>query len=273
MDRALVATLNSLNPADRLEERLRPPLTDMAAVHHSGVVVRDGRVSTNGSRQTAPLRLAHRGDWRVAPENSLAALEAAMRIPDCDGVEFDVQLSRDGVPVLHHDRTLARVHGRPERVRQVKARDLGQLGIARLVDVLAALPGAWMDIDLKGEDHGDITADVLRAARGDNPADAVLSSKKPMTLAAMRDRLPGWDRWLNTRDLSPATLSLALGLDCRGVSVLWGAITPASLTRAFDAGLEVAAWTVRRPLTLGRLARLGVVACCVEADALDGEDG
>ena len=47
-----------------------------------------------------PLRLAHRGDWRVAPENTLDAFLAAMRIPGCDGVELDVRLSRDGVPVV-----------------------------------------------------------------------------------------------------------------------------------------------------------------------------
>ena len=87
----------------------------------------------------------------------------------------------------------------------------------------------------------------------------------------MRDRLPGWNRWLNAEDLSPATLSLAVGLGCRGVSVAWGAITPRGAAGARrDAGLEVAAWTVRRRATFDRLGRLGVVACCVEAAALDG---
>jgi glycerophosphoryl diester phosphodiesterase len=59
-----------------------------------------------------------------------------------------------------------------------------------------------------------------------------------------------------------------VGLGCRAVAVLWGAITPASVGRAHDAGLEVAAWTVRRRSTVDRLERLGVVACCVEAAAL-----
>ena len=45
---------------------------------------------------------------------------------------------------------------------------------------------------------------------------------------------------------------------------------PGSLARARAAGLEVAAWTVRRRATAERLARLGVVATCVEAAALDG---
>ncbi len=216
------------------------------------------------------LRLAHRGDWRVAPENTLAALEAAMRVPGCDGVEFDVRLARDGVPVILHDDTLLRVQGEPTPVARLDAAGLGRHGIPRLDDVLAALPDAWMDVELKGDDHGDATAAVLRAARGEAPANAVVSSFEPPTLVAMRDRLPGWVRWLNVEDLAPATLSLAIGLGCRGVSVEWGAITPASLARARSAGLEVAAWTVRRRATYERLARLGVVACCVEAAALDG---
>jgi glycerophosphoryl diester phosphodiesterase len=215
----------------------------------------------------APLRLAHRGDWRVAPENSLAALEAAMRVPGCDGVEFDVRLSRDGVPVLLHDATLARVQRRPDRVEALTATELADAGIPRLDEVLAALPGAWLDVELKGR-HGDATAEALRAARGEAPGDAVVSSFEPSALGAIRDRLPGWGRWLNAEDLAPATISLAVGLGCRGVSALWPAITPARMRAAAAAGLEVAAWTVRRRATLDRLGGLGVAACCVEGEAL-----
>ena len=219
---------------------------------------------------SAPLRLAHRGDWRVAPENTLAALLAAMRVPGCDGVEFDVRLSRDTVPVVLHDDTLARVQGVPTAVDRLDAAELANHGIPRLDAVLAALPGAWMDVELKGDDHGDATAAVLRAARGEAPADAVISSFERPTLVAMGERLPGWGRWLNTEDLAPATLSLAADLGCRGLSVEWRAITPAAMARAGAASLEVAAWTVRRRPTWARLARLGVVGCCVEAAALDG---
>lgn len=221
----------------------------------------------NGRR---PLRLAHRGDWRVAPENTLKALLAATRIPGCHGVEFDVRLSRDGVPVLLHDATLERVQHVPLGVGRLEASELAGHGIPRLDDVLAALPKAWMDIELKGDGHGEVTAAVMRSARGEAPSTAVVSSFEPTTLVVMRDRLPGWTRWLNAEDLSPATLSLAVDLDCRAVSVRWGAITPPSIVHAREAGLEVAAWTVRRRATFDRLARLGVVACCVEAAALDG---
>ena len=216
-----------------------------------------------------PLRLAHRGDTRVAAENSLDALVAATRIPGCDGVEFDVRLSRDGVPVLLHDERLRRVQRRPERVDELTADALAAVGIPTLASVLAALPvTAWLDVELKGDGHGAATADVLRTARGEAPARALVSSFEGPTLAAMRDLLPDWPRWLNVEDESPSTVSLAVGLGCSAVSVQWGSITQASLRRARDARIGVAAWTVRRRDTVERLGRLGVIACCVEGEAL-----
>ena len=218
------------------------------------------------------LRLAHRGDWRRAPENTLAALAAAMRVPGCDGVELDVQLSRDGAPVVLHDETLARVQGRPDRVDALDAAELAEAGVPSLAEALELLgPTAFLDIELKGAEHGDATADVLRAARGDHGLRAVVSSHEAPSLAAMADRLPNWTLWYVAMDLAPTTLSLALGLGCRGLCVLWGAITPASMREARDAGLDVAAWTVRLRSTYRRLERLGVMAQCVEAGALDGD--
>lgn len=59
--------------------------------------------------------VAHRGCPGHFPENSLvgmrAALEAGARY-----VEFDVQFSRDGVPVVLHDASLRRVTGKPGKV-------------------------------------------------------------------------------------------------------------------------------------------------------------
>lgn len=48
------------------------------------------------------LNIAHRGGAALKPENTLAAFSAAMA-RGCDGAELDVQLSADGVVVVHHD--------------------------------------------------------------------------------------------------------------------------------------------------------------------------
>lgn len=61
------------------------------------------------------LVVAHRGDWRTAPENSLLSLEAAIAL-GVDVVEIDLKRSKDGVLFLLHDPTLDRTttgHGAP----------------------------------------------------------------------------------------------------------------------------------------------------------------
>jgi glycerophosphoryl diester phosphodiesterase len=217
-----------------------------------------------------PLRLAHRGDWRRAPENSLAALVAAMTVDGCDGVEFDVRIARDGVPVVIHDPTLARVQGVDARVDGMDAAALAAHAVPTLADVLVALPPrAFLDVELKGDDHGVATASVLRSTRGHAPRRAVVSSFEPAALAAMRDLLPGWPRWLNADDLGPETLRTAIELGCAAVSVRHDALDAGAVTRARRAGLAVAAWTVRTLEDEVRLDALGVVAMCVEDDALE----
>ena len=49
-----------------------------------------------------PLIMAHRGFRGVAPENTMAAFRAAVAA-GADGIELDVHLTRDGVPVILHD--------------------------------------------------------------------------------------------------------------------------------------------------------------------------
>ena len=216
------------------------------------------------------LRLAHRGDWRHAPENSIAALQAALAVPGCDGVEFDVRLSSDGVPVLLHDETLQRVQGRTDRVDEVRARDLEDLGIPALADALHVVPHrATVDIDLKGL-HDRTVIEVLAAGRGPGLVNAVVSSFLPETLERVAGLAPAWPRWLNAHDLSAATIGRAAELGCQAISVDFHAIDAGSVALARSAGLDVVAWTVRRKTTYGRLQRLGVIAACVEAAALDG---
>ncbi len=136
------------------------------------------------------LRLAHRGDWRRAPENTLPALLAALKVPACDGLEFDVRLAADGVPVILHDKTLARVQGRPEPVGELQARALEDLGVPSLADVLAAIPHrAFLDVELKGR-HDRAVVEVLAAGRGPGLVNAVVSSFKPETLERVAGLVP-----------------------------------------------------------------------------------
>ena len=216
------------------------------------------------------LRLAHRGDWRRAPENTLAAFLAALDVPGCDGLEFDVRAAAGGVPVVIHDETLRRVQGVEGRVAAMTPDELEAHGVPTLEEVLAAVPRrAFLDVELKG-DPGRGAVDVLTAGRGPGLERAVVSSFEPGTLERVGRLAPSWPRWLNAIDLEPATIAVAADLECTGISVEWRSIDERSVARARAAELEVAAWTVRRRPTYARLERLGVVAICAEARALDG---
>ena len=216
------------------------------------------------------LRLAHRGDWRAGPENSLTAMRAALANRACDGLEFDIRASRGGTPIVLHDTTLQRVQGRPERPEDLSIAELAAAGIPTLAEVLeVAGPDPFLDIELKG-DLVPAIIEVIEGARGSSIDGAVVSSFEHASLAWVGQVRPGWARWLNANDLSLSTVQAAVELRCRGVSADWRSINRGTMARASAAGLEVAAWTVRRRPTADRLERLGVVAICVEAAALDG---
>lgn len=222
------------------------------------------------------LRLAHRGDWRVAPENSLAAIEAALRAPLCDGLEFDVRVSADGVPVLLHDESLARVQKVPARCVTLTAAELAVHGIPTLGQVLAVTDCEFfLDVELKEQVPGAIDALELERGRtgedgGPTLRNAVLSAFEPETLQWLAEQRPAWPRWLNAYDLAPRTIDLATELGCAAISAEWHSIDAAGVARANDAGLDVASWTVRDADDYRRLEALGLAAICVEAAALDG---
>src|SRR5262245_1193624 len=175
--------------------RMRPiPRSTRATTWGSARTSRSGRAVANRSHT---LRLAHRGDWRHHPENSLAALTAALAIPACDGLEFDVRRSSDGVPVLLHDETLTRVQGQPDRCDALTADELEALGIPSLADTLAAVGRkAFLDVELKGE-HDRSVVEVLASGRGADLRDAVVSSFDTATLERVAGLAPAWPRWLN----------------------------------------------------------------------------
>ena len=224
----------------------------------------------------ATLRLAHRGDWRAAPENSLAAMRSAVAIPGCDGLEFDIRSSGDGVPILLHDATLARVQRVPAACVTLTAAELAGHGIPALGEVLQAVGcDPFLDVELKEPVQRAI--DVLELERGRIDDDgrpvlrnAVVSSFDPAILRWLADQRPTWPRWLNAYDLSPGTVERAGELGCAAIAAEWHAVAADAVARAASAGLRVASWTVRDPAVYAESVALGLIAVCIEADALGG---
>ena len=72
------------------------------------------------------LIIAHRGYHAAVPENTLAAFEAAVTV-GVNGIETDVRISRDGLPVLIHDR----VTGSGDAVADLTRAEIEQFSVTR----------------------------------------------------------------------------------------------------------------------------------------------
>lgn len=70
--------------------------------------------------------IAHRGAMAEAPENTRAAFDRALEC-SVDGIEFDVQLSRDGVPVVFHDQSLEKINRSSRSVSHYTYAELGRM--------------------------------------------------------------------------------------------------------------------------------------------------
>jgi glycerophosphoryl diester phosphodiesterase len=77
---------------------------------------------------SGPLIIGHRGASAVAPENTVAAFREAIAV-GADGIEFDVRLTCDGVPVVIHDSTLRRTGGLNQRVADLSWRELSKIDV------------------------------------------------------------------------------------------------------------------------------------------------
>ena len=101
-----------------------------------------------------PKIVAHRGAGTLAPENTMAAMRHA-RKRGFRGVEFDVMLSCDGVPILMHDAQFGRTIAGSGNVNDHTAAQLRQMDA-----------GAWFGPHFAGEPVPDFAsiADFCRAS-------------------------------------------------------------------------------------------------------------
>lgn len=96
-----------------------------------------------------PLIIGHRGASAHAPENTLAAFRKAIE-SGADGIEFDVRLARDGVPVVFHDATLSRTAGVSASVSNLTSAELGKIDV-----------GSWFSRLDKRNTNGNFAAETV----------------------------------------------------------------------------------------------------------------
>src|SRR3989440_10903858 len=158
-----------------------------------------------------PLAFAHRGGAADGDENTLAAFQRSVRL-GYRYLETDTHATADGVAVVFHDHTLARIVGRPERIRALSWAQLsrirvdGEQVVPRLSDVLGAWPDVRFNIDVKDDAAVEPAREAGRAA---GAPDRVLLASFSDARTARRRAALGPD--------------VATSLGSRGGAQLWAA--------------------------------------------------
>ncbi|QTC01706.1 glycerophosphodiester phosphodiesterase [Alcaligenes sp. SORT26] len=211
-----------------------------------------------------PALIAHRGAGKVAPENTLAAI----RVGAQNGfhmMEYDVKLSRDGVPVLLHDDELDRT-----------SNSQGIASALTLAELSALDFGAWHSSAYAGEpiptlssiaaftlanqihsnieikpttgdeaETGRVVALAAQALWAQASLPPLLSSFSEVALQAAQQAVPTLPRALLIEEKVPADWPERLErLGCMGLNLNNRFVDQALVQAIRQAGYTVAVWTV-----------------------------
>ncbi len=215
-----------------------------------------------------PLVIAHRTTMGHAPENTLLGIQTAQEM-GCDGVEIDVRLCADGVPVLIHDDDLSRTTDASGRVADASLDTLARVDAGRgqlvptLRDALGLVSGQMLCVvELKvstGDDVPALCDAVLRdLAEVDALAWTWLWSFDSDTVIELARRAPHGRRIAHLC-LSPTSDIWQIAAEHRldGISMHGSGLTAehAAACRAHDMAAFV--WTVNEPSDIERCIALG----------------
>ena len=208
-----------------------------------------------------PLIIGHRGASAVAPENTIAAFEAAIEA-GADGIEFDVRLARDDVPVVIHDETLYRTHRVRHRVADSSVNQLNTFEVPSLAQVfeLFASNKLILYLELKGKET-QLAEECCRLVEQYRLKERVIF--ECFEHSALQT-IKNIDSTLRTAPLfqPPASFIVrrALGIEASEIALHHRLTNKRTVERARLADLNVVTWTVDDPAWIKRAQELGIHA-------------
>jgi glycerophosphoryl diester phosphodiesterase len=221
-----------------------------------------------------PEIIAHRGTPREHPENSLPGFARALDY-SVDGLELDVHLTRDGVPVVHHDAELRPVGSALDgacladlTLDELRAYELAPgVAVPTLDEAVALAAGrSRVYVEVKARGAADAVAECLRG-RGDATPVHSFDHRVSRRARELDGSLPVGVLSVSYLVDNAAPLRHA---GARDLWQMWAMIDQPLVDEIHAAGGRVIAWTVNDPAAAVVLTRLGVDGLCTDVPALIG---
>ncbi|MEQ8334784.1 glycerophosphodiester phosphodiesterase [Nisaea sp.] len=234
--------------------------------------------------------VGHRGIAAEAPENTLTGFRLAAEA-GFSWVEFDVMLSADDVPVLHHDEVLGRTDNgvgpvAAQTAAQLKTLDAGAWfgpGFAgeriptfeETISCCRAL-GLSMNVEIKPTTGREVrTAEIVSAFLNrlcpDLTDRIIVSSFVPECLRVAQEKAPDFLRGYLSDTMAEDWHAAAKGLGCFSIHPNHACLDAALITAVHESGFRVLTYTVNDPARAASLIGWGVDAVITDellADAL-----
>jgi glycerophosphoryl diester phosphodiesterase len=225
------------------------------------------------------LRIGHRGAAALAPENTIAAFEAALEL-GVDFVEFDVLEAPDGTLAVAHD---PRVY-RPEAPT-----------LREVLEFFATRPEVRLHVDVKARHAAAVGRGLVEAGLVER---SIATSSWPRRLRELRAAVPELTVGLTYPDdrrgiarrrlarpfVLPTVKALGKALplrlgrwlaatDARAAMLHFAVVSPAVVARCREHGIAVWVWTVNEIELLDRLVAWGVDGVITDDPRIFGRSG
>ena len=206
-----------------------------------------------------PLIIGHRGAPVVALENTLPSFAAAIAA-GADGIEFDVRLSSDGVPVIIHDDTLSRTHGVRRRVAELRAAELNSFGVPSLRELfeLMATNSLLLCLEIKSREP-ELAELCCRMVREFGFAERVIVECFDLNVLRNVDLRTAalFEPRMQTEQ---TVISRTLDVGATVLALHHRMAKPSLVEKAKAAGLRVVVWTVDDPAWIARARSMAIEA-------------
>lgn len=224
--------------------------------------------------------IAHRGAAGARPENTLAAFALAIE-QRATWIELDVQETADGEVMVMHDSDFMKISGVDLKTWDARVADLADIDVGSWYDAAYAAErtpllrdvleqakdsdtGVLIELKYYGHDEM-LERRVAGIVEETGMQDQVrIMSLKYSAVQKMKSLRPDWTVGL----LATAILGNLPALAVDFLAVNAATASAGLVRRARAAGKEIYVWTVNDPLTMSRMASLGVAGLITDEPAL-----
>lgn len=224
------------------------------------------RVILREEAKTGFVNYAHRGASQYAPENTMMAFDLGLSM-DANGIETDIQLTKDGVAVLFHDDTLERMTGQPGAVEDYTYEQLRWFWVKK-GSQLDRIPTLEAFLERYGDKDITFALEMKKPGTHKAVADAVrrygIEKKTVVTsfifdeLVALRSYAPELTSGYLTKNIDDATLQKMRQAGIDELCPKAVEITAEKVIHWHESGFNVRAWGVFRPELMEQAYSAGV---------------